>query len=96
MSRREYDINILFNVIEIKKVIIDPHYETKHSKSISDEVILRLVRELDGLKLPPEDEKPPYSYFMYEMELDDKHYRLVWLLEKNQIYVGVINAYRRS
>ncbi len=96
MKRREYDISIMVNRRQISKVIIDPHYEEKHAESISDEIILKLVRDLDGRELEPDDEDPPYAYFTTDkMELDGKLYKLVWLLEDEQIYIGVVNAYRR-
>ena len=95
MSRREYDISIVFNEIEIKKVIIDPHFEEKHAESINDEIILGLVKQLDGLVRIPEPRHYPYSYFSEELKLNGKHYRLVWLIEDQEIYIGVLNAYRR-
>ena len=96
MQRREYEISIEFNFKRIKKVIIDPHYEEKHAESISDEIILGLVKKLDGLRMIPEDVNPPYSYFTEDkMELNGNFYKLVWLLEDDQIYIGVVNAYRR-
>jgi hypothetical protein len=95
VHRREYDIEIIFNGIAIKKVIIDPHFELKHLKSINDEIILRLVQMLDGEVIDPQDESPSFTYFAREMILDGKAYRLIWLLEDNQIYIGVVNAYRR-
>ena len=96
MKRREYDISIVFNEIRITKVIVDPHYELKHAESISDEVILNLVKMLDGRVLPPDDIKPPFSYFSLDkIALSGKRYKLVWVVEDDQIYIGIINAYRR-
>lgn len=96
MKRREYDISITVNRKRISKVIIDPHYEEKHAASISDEIILNLVNDLDGREFEPDDEDPPYAYFTTDkMELEGKFYKLVWLLEDEQIYIGVVNAYRR-
>jgi hypothetical protein len=96
MARREYDISIEFNFRRINTVIIDSHYEGKHAESISDEIILKLVKKLDGLIVIPDDINPPFSYFTEDkMELDGKFYKLVWLLEDDQIYIGVVNAYRR-
>lgn len=48
MSRREYAINITVNEVLITKVIIDPHYEEKHRESVNDEIIVNLVKTLDG------------------------------------------------
>lgn len=96
MKRREYPLEIIFNGIEINKVIIDTHYEKKHSSSITDEIILDLVKQLDGRVVLPEDVEPPYSYFMQDrMELDGKFYRLIWLAEDHELYIGVVNAHRR-
>jgi hypothetical protein len=96
MKRREYDISIEFNFRRIKKVIIDPHYKEKHAESITDEIILELVKKLDGLVVVPDDVNPPFSYFKDDsMELNGKLYRLIWLLEDDQIYIGVVNVHRR-
>ena len=97
MDRREYSIDITVNSRKIQKVIIDTHYETKHRSSVDDELILRLVRLLDGGVFPPQDQNPPYEYFVTDqMKLDGKIYKLVWLLEGSQLYIGIVNAYRRS
>jgi hypothetical protein len=96
MSRREYDINIVFNRVQINKVIIDLHFEKKHSASMNDEIILALVQQLDDLIVAPEEIDPPYSYFIQDkMEFNGKRYKLVWLTEEDEIFIGVLNAYRR-
>ncbi|MFN8945106.1 MAG: hypothetical protein ACK5WZ_10845 [Pseudobdellovibrionaceae bacterium] len=96
MNRREYDISIVVNRIQITKVIVDPHYEEKHAESISDELIIELVKTLDGQVLEPDDVSQPYSYFRTEgIEFNGRSYRLIWLLEDGHIYIGVVNAYRR-
>ena len=78
-------------------MIIDPHYEDKHKESINDEIIIQLVETLDGKVFEADDEKYPYSYFVTDkIEHKGKLYKLIWLLEEHQIYIGVINAYRRS
>lgn len=96
MSRRSYEISITVNETIIKGVIIDSHYEEKHSESVNDDIILNLVKTLDGQRFEPEDIKSPYSYFVTDgVEHQGKLYRLIWLLEDDHIYIGVINAYRR-
>jgi len=77
-------------------VVIDPHFEAKHANSITDEIILDLVKQLDGKIILPDEVTPPYSYFKQDrMELNGKFYRLIWLVEENEIYIGVVNAHRR-
>jgi len=96
MNRREYDIRITVNGIKINKVIIDPHYEQKHAESVSDEIIVELVKKLDGLQTEPEDVEKPFQYFVsYPVMYEGKAYKLIWLLEDHEIYIGVVNAYRR-
>ena len=97
MQRREYNIRIKFNSKQIVKVIVDPHFELKHAESITDEIILALVKMLNGLSMISETVTPPYSYFMEDMmELNGKFYKLIWVIEDDQMYIGVVNAYRRK
>ena len=97
MNRREYPFSITVNGLKIETVIIDPHYEEKHSSSINDELILKLVQTLDGEFHDFVDEKSPFKYFVKEeIEVDSKLFKMIWLLEENQLYVGIINAFRSS
>ncbi len=97
MNRREYKIDPIFiNRACISKVIIDPHYEEKHGGSINDELILSLVKKLNGLIQLPDDEEDGFRYFATLIELDKKKYRLIWLLEEEQIYIGIVNVFRDS
>lgn len=94
-ERRSYRIKpIRVNGIRIVQVVIDPHYEEKHKDYMSDALILDLVRELDGQDVDPDDVKGPFSYYSSLVEHGASQYRLVWLLEKNAIFIGVVNAYR--
>lgn len=96
MSRHEYKTDIVINEIRITKIIIDPHFEEKHKSSINDEIIIRLVESLDGREFEPETISSSFEYYKGEqIKLDGKLYRLIWLLEKGQIYIGVVNAHRR-
>ena len=97
MDRREYDISITVNGRKITKLVIDPHYELKHSDSVSDNVILDLVKLLDGGTFPLQERREPFEYFVTDgLKLNEKLYKLVWLLEDNELYIGVVNAYRRK
>ena len=95
VRRREYKIEpITVNRASINKVIIDPHYEEKHSEHINDDLILRLVKKLNNRNQAPEVKDKNFSYFATLLRLDERQYRLIWLLDSNAIYIGVINAYR--
>ena len=91
--RDEFEIKpIRINGRLISKVIVDPHVR-KH-KNITDDMILDLIRQLNGSELLPDDVKLPYEYYVSLLFLNNKQYRLVWLLERDEIYIGVITVYR--
>jgi hypothetical protein len=97
VKRRSFKIHIVVNSRRINQVVIDPHYEEKHSETISDKLILDLVNLLDGGDFVPEAVNKGFEYYTNEnLAVHGKRYRLVWLLEKDQLYIGVINAYRRK
>ena len=97
MERREYPVKMTVNGALIDKVIIDPHYEENHSESMDDNIILELVSTLDGQYHELDEEDPPHQYFVLEgIELEDKEYKLIWLLEENEGYIGIVNAFRWS
>jgi hypothetical protein len=96
LSRREYYVNLFVNGQQISRVVIDPHFEEKHAGTITDDIILGLVKLIDGKDTDPDDEDLPYFYFTSDkLEFNGKPYKLVWLLEVGQDYIGVVNAYRR-
>ncbi len=95
MSRRIYYVSsIYFNERFFGEVIIDPHYEEKHSSYMTDKLIIDLVKKLHGKEDEPTDHKEEFSYYSKRIRFDQKFYRLVWVLEKDQFYIGVINAFR--
>lgn len=97
MSRkqRSYQISpIVVNGIKIVQVVIDSHYEEKHRDHMSDELILKLVKALDGRRELPEAKTNQYSYFATLVEFEEKQFRLIWLLGDYSIYIGIVNAYR--
>ena len=96
MDRREYSIKpITVNRFLINRVVIDPHFELKHSDHIDDILIIELVKELNGrIEVPEATDEDGFSYFATLLMLNEKQYRLIWLLETDAIYVGVLNAHR--
>lgn len=96
MIRRVYPVDLLINGVRIDRVIIDPHYERKHSGSVSDEVILKLVFEMNGNRYDHKAEVGSFRYFVSEKVIHEgRLFRLIWLLEEGQTYIGVVNAHRR-
>lgn len=92
--RVEYDLSLRFVDIEIKKVIIDQYYSYKHFE-MNDWIILELIKTLNFRKYLAESEVGNYRYFSIEPVFhNSKPYRIVFLLEKECNYVGVINAFR--
>jgi len=97
MGRRTYKIDpITVNEEIYTEVVIDSHYELKHSGHINDELILSLVLLLNGAEQLPEDTKGPFNYYTTIIEFKNKAYRLVWLLEDGKLYIGVVNTFRDS
>jgi hypothetical protein len=97
MTRREYQISLIVNNPSILKVVIDPHFEAKHTGSIDDQIILRLVQNLSGKLFEPDATEGAFAYFVTDdILLDGKAYKLIWLLEDDSQYIGVVNAFRRK
>ena len=94
VMRREYEINpIIVNGLSFKKLIIDPHVD-KHSDHISDELIKVLIKYLDQEKHIPTGERGSYKYFASRIKHGERFYKLIWLLEENFLYLGVITAFK--
>lgn len=98
MAKREYPTSLIINGHKITKVVVDPHYELRHRDSINDEIILELVRTLDGAEeLPQSIDDNGFEYYVSDkISLNDKLYKLIWLLHEDEIFIGVVNAYRRN
>ena len=82
----------------INQVIVDSHYEAKHSKVINDALILELLKGLNGRTYEAESTSAEgwEIYVNDPLFLGEKPYRLVWCLHPDEDSVGIINAFRRS
>ena len=95
-KRRSYPVQMVVNGRNINEVLIDSHYEQKHSDTINDRLILDLVQLLNEKFYTPHGEKSGFQYFVADpLVLEGLKYRLVWLLQNEKVYVGVVNAFRR-
>ena len=65
-DRTEYPLILTVNGRRISRIVIDQHYKKKHSETISDEIILELVKELDGGVFSVEIERGGFQYFTAE------------------------------
>jgi hypothetical protein len=92
MKRHEFKIrSIVINGRFISRVLIDQH--VKKHEDITDDVIIDVVREMDGIEQLPDDRKGPYEYFATLVWHNNKQYRVVWLLEDNELYIGIITLF---
>ncbi len=60
---------------------------------MSDELILRLVKLLDGGEFDLKSESDGYKYFVEVVLLKDRSYRII-LTHCDEDYLGVVNAFR--
>lgn len=92
--RREYKIApMLVNGRPIEKVVIDPHVD-KHRDHINDEIILEVVSHLNGGDFSPVSEEDGFSYFANVIKHSERWYKIVWLLEEQSVYLGVITIFK--
>lgn len=95
-EKRVYDLQLKINNRLITQVVIDAHYELKHSESMNDDLILDLVNLLNDRIFDPEKTVGPFQYFKTDpIFLNGLNYRLIWILEEDKLYVGIVNAFRR-
>lgn len=77
----------------LSRVIIDPHVD-KHRDHMSDQLIVELVQLLVDVDHAPCRYSFPFEYYATRLYYRGKWLRLVWLLENDSDYLGVITAYR--
>jgi hypothetical protein len=96
--QREYMLRLTVNSRKLSRVLIDSHYEIKHSGSINDAIVLELVKKLNGGTFE-HDKVTKAGWEIYSNDpwyLDGKPYRIIWCLHPGETYLGVINVFRRS
>ena len=94
IRRREYEVKYLYvNRLFITKIIIDPHVD-KHSDHINDELILEIIREINYQESKPTETKGQFKYFCSFIKRNDKWYKIIWLLEENERYIGIVTIHR--
>lgn len=88
-QRPEYPLKITINGRNLNRVVIDQHYRLKHGQSMNDEIILDLVKTMDGKKFPPEKIQGENEYFtvepVYRLE---KPYRVVLVFYRRLLRSG--------
>lgn len=97
-KRRHYPVQLCINGKRINTAVIDPHYELKHSRTVNDEIIFSLLKDLDNTEFEPEkvDEDGFEYYSTGPHYYEERTYKLIWLLPSDEDYIGVVNCYRRS
>ena len=93
---RLYATQVSFDGKHFSEVWIDPHYEEKHSRSISDELILALLQKIGDKPVDPDAESASFRYYVVDIDYRAKLYRLILVRPADDSYLGVRNAYRRS
>lgn len=96
--QREYLLRIRINDRSLNRVVIDSHYEVKHSSTINDPLILELVKMLNGRTFEFESTtKTGWEIYVNNgLYFAGKFYRLIWCLHLDENYLGVINVFRRK
>jgi len=85
------------NEITFTEIWIDPHYELRHKDSINDKLILELLKIVNFFNLDLQDiNSEGYEFYQINVNYQDKPYRLILTFPPHKLYVGVVNAYRRS
>ncbi len=91
-ARREHLFSVTLNGRHFVRIVIDPHYEKNHP-DITDQLILKLIQQLDGVQSESADDKDGFTYLAHELSWQEKSYRLI-LTYCDEDFLGVINAFR--
>lgn len=92
--RREYStLNLCVNEQTFTRVIIDSHVD-KHADHINDELIIQLIYRLRARSFIPVRSSKEFEYFVTRVSWMSANYKLVWVTQRNQDFIGVITAFR--
>lgn len=92
--RKEFDVTIKFNHKHLHPLIIDSHFMDSHP-NMTFEIIVELVKTLDGGIFEAQEEKDAWSYYAIEPTFyHGKPYRIILVTHREENYLGVINAFR--
>ena len=93
-KRNEYPLKLRINGRQLSRVIIDQHYQLNHPE-INDDLILKLVGELEDGHFLIEEKKGEFEYFTVGPVIyKERPYKLILLLCVCDDFLGVINAFR--
>jgi len=94
-GRSVYRFRMTLNERRYRKVVIDSHFKGKHGESVTEEIILEVLKRIDGEVFDPVFKDVEFEYFKVEpIFFDDAPYRLIFLLFVNEYTLGVINCFR--
>lgn len=93
-----YKLNVYVNGTWFHNVLIDSHVTEKHGDSITEHIVLDLVKLLHMEFYTSEHiDENGFEYFVNnELRLGEKVFRLVWLIPPDKSYIGVRTAFRRK
>ena len=96
-GRRVYEFRATIKGRKMEEVHIDPHYEEEHGSYMNDEKIYILVHELLRIqRFVFSGRKEKWEYFEADILWKEKNYRLVFCLEDDQEYLGIVTCYRKD
>lgn len=92
--RREYStLSLSVNERTFNRIIIDPHVD-KHADHIDDELIIQLIYKLRARSFIPIRSSDGFEYYVTRINWMNLNYKLVWITQINQDFIGVITAFR--
>lgn len=97
MILREYTVAIRLNGHLWRRVFISDHYEERHKEHMTDALVLKLLKAIDGEHFPVQAVRPDGHRILKAdpVFFNGKSHRLIMTFHPDADYLGVINAFRR-